>query len=61
MMTYNIQIALYALSLFRQICYQHFIIIIIVITTTTTAIAIDSLSQHPSPSHGLWEAKRVST
>ena len=27
----------------------------------TGVIAIDFLSQHPSPNHGLWEAKRVST
>ena len=27
----------------------------------TSVIAIDFLSQHPSPNHGLWEAKRVST
>ena len=27
----------------------------------TSAIAIDFLSQHPSPNHGLWKSKRVST
>jgi len=33
------------------------IIIIIIISV----IVGDFLSQHPSPNHGLWEAKRVST
>ena len=41
------------------------IIIIIIIFTIiikyTSVIVIDFLSQHPSPNHGLWEAKRVST
>ena len=37
------------------------IIIITIIIKYTRVIVIDFLSQHPSPNHGLWEAKRVST
>ena len=36
-------------------------IIITIIIKYTSVIVIDFLSQHPSPNHGLWEAKRVST
>ena len=37
------------------------IIIITIIIKYTRVFVIDFLSQHPSPNHGLWEAKRVST
>ena len=37
------------------------IIIIIIIIIIISVIVGDFLSQHPSPNHGLWEAKRVST
>ena len=36
-------------------------IVIIIIMRYTSVIASDFLSQHPSPTHGLREAKRIST
>ena len=37
------------------------LLLLLIYIRYTSVIAIDFLTQHPIPNHGLWEAKRVST
>ena len=48
------------LKLNKIVVYYLFIYFLLCIRYTSV-IASDFLSQYPSPNHGLWETKRVST
>ena len=41
--------------------YYLLLLLLLIYIRYTSVIAIDFLTQHPIPNHGLWEAKRVST